>query len=249
MFKCEISDVKLFRDSFDAIADLIDEAELTVTKDGINMTASDRAVVSVVNFFLSRGAFDSYEYEKDLKLGVNLAGMMQVLRRSKDEKMTLAVEGNKITLSFHGSSKRHFTLPVIDVSKEETPDLAKLESGFTTNLFIDSELLAGGVEDAELVGDSVVFTVRNDILILNAENDTSSTRLEIQPSSALDLQKVPEPVRARYSVDYLKKMLKAKKLASRAKISLSSEYPMKISFDVPEKLNLSFILAPRVEEN
>ena len=215
----------------------------------MRIVASDRAVVAGVNFFISKNAFDSYECDKEAKLGINLTNVMQILRRWKDEKMTISAEGNKILLSFAGSSKRHFTLPVIDVSKEESPDLAKLESGFTASLTISSDAFSSGVEDAELVGDSVVFTVRKDMFILTSENDSSSTKLEMLPGESLSILSVGEPVRARYSIDYMKKMLKARKLSGTAKLSLSSEYPLRLSFSVPEKLELSFILAPRVEEN
>jgi len=249
MFKAEITDAKLLRDSLDAVSELIDEAELSVTPEGMRIVASDRAVVAVVNFFISKNAFDSYECDKEAKLGINLTNVMQILRRWKDEKMTISAEGNKILLSFAGSSKRHFTLPVIDVSKEESPDLAKLESGFTESLTISSDAFSSGVEDAELVGDSVVFTVRKDMFILTSENDSSSTKLEMLPGESLNILSVGEPVRARYSIDYMKKMLKARKLSGTAKLSLSSEYPLRLSFSVPEKLELSFILAPRVEEN
>ena len=57
-----------------------------------------------------------------------------------------------------------------------------------------------------------------------------------------------EPVRARYSLDYLKKIIKAKKLSPETKISMSNDYPMKIQFEVPGKMQLGFILAPRVDE-
>ncbi|MBI4018687.1 MAG: proliferating cell nuclear antigen (pcna) [Candidatus Aenigmarchaeota archaeon] len=249
MFKAEITDAKLLRDSLDAVSELIDEAELSVSPEGMRIVASDRAVVAVVNFFISKNAFDSYECDKEASLGINLTSMMQILRRWKDEKMTISAEENKITLSFAGKSRRNFTLPVIDVSKEESPDLAKLESGFTATIAVNSDAFSSGIEDAELVGDSVVFTVRKDIFILNSENDSSSTRLEMLPGESLNIMGVAEPVRARYSIDYMKKMLKARKLSETAKLSLSSEYPLRLSFSVPEKLELSFILAPRVEES
>ena len=223
MFKAEISDAKLLRDSLDAVSELIDEAELSVTPEGMRIVASDRAVVAVVNFFISKNAFDSYECDKETSLGVNLANMMQILRRWKDEKMTISAEENKINLGFAGKSRRNFTLPVIDVSKEESPDLAKLESGFTASLTVNSDAFSSGIEDAELVGDSVVFTVRKDIFILNSENDSSSTRLEMLPGESLNITGVAEPVRARYSIDYMKKMLKARKLSQTAKLPLSSQ--------------------------
>ncbi|SRR3989344_717138 len=248
MFKAEMVDARLLKDSLEAVAELIDEGELIIGKDGIRLVASDRAVVAVVDYFISRNAFEKYEFTEDARLGVNMGNFMNILRRAKNERLAMSADGSGILISFHGDSSRHFTLPVIAVSREETPDLVKLESGFTTAFAVDSEALANGVEDAELVGDSIVFTVRKDMFILHSEGDSSSTRLEMLPSASLEIVKVSEPVRARYSIDYMKKMLKARKLSDRARVSLASEYPMKLSFSVPDKVELSFILAPRVEE-
>jgi proliferating cell nuclear antigen len=250
VFEAELSDVSLLRDSMDAIADLIDEAGLNIKEDGIEIIASDRAVVAVVDFMLNKTAFDTYNYDKSLKLGVNFSSLMQVLKRHQSgEKLKISADDSKIILNFEGDVKRNFVLPVINVSKEETPDLVKLESGFTARMRIDSNVLNHGVEDAELIGDSIVFTVRNDMVIMDSESDSSSSKLELHTGSdALEIDKIGEPVRSRYSIDYMKKILKAKKIADKVSISLSSEYPIKMQFDVPDKLKLAFILAPRVEE-
>ena len=179
MFKAEMVDARLLKDSLEAVAELIDEGELIIGKDGIRLVASDRAVVAVVDYFISRNAFEKYEFTEDARLGVNMGNFMNILRRAKNERLAMSADGSGILISFHGDSSRHFTLPVIAVSREETPDLVKLESGFTTAFAVDSEALANGVEDAELVGDSIVFTVRKDMFILHSEGDSSSTRLEM----------------------------------------------------------------------
>ena len=57
-----------------------------------------------------------------------------------------------------------------------------------------------------------------------------------------------QPVRARYSLDYLKKIFMARKLSDTAKIAMATDYPMKVQFEVPNKMRLAFVLAPRVEE-
>jgi hypothetical protein len=56
-------------------------------------------------------------------------------------------------------------------------------------------------------------------------------------------------VRARYSIEYLKKMIQAAKLAEKVSIEFSKDYPLKLSFKVIDKLSLEFILAPRVEND
>jgi proliferating cell nuclear antigen PCNA len=247
MFEARLNDVSLLRDSIATISELIDETELHITKEGIKMISADRAVVAVVDFFLSSEAFDEYKYDKDARIGINLLSFLQILRRAgANDALQMKLLDNRLELVLKGESTRRFTLPLIDISKEETPPLDKLE--FPTTMRINSEILNSGIEDAELVTDSIVFTLSNDQFMMKADSDSSSAQLELVPGSELNITKLKEPVRARYSLDYLKKIFKARKLAEEASIAMATDYPMKIQFDVEGKMQLTFILAPRVEE-
>lgn len=249
MFEAKLDDVSLLRDSIATISELIDETELRIKKEGIELVASDRAVVAVVDFLLSRNAFSEYSHDEDAKVGINLLNFLQILRRAQPEDvMRLKLDENKLHVTLEGDSTRRFTLPLISVSKEETPDLAKLEAGFLSSFVINSEVLNSGIDDAELVTDSIVFTVRKDAFSMKAESDASSAQLELMPGSELKIVTADQPVRARYSLDYLKKILKARKLSENAKVAMATDYPMKIQFEVPNKMKLAFVLAPRVEE-
>jgi hypothetical protein len=53
--------------------------------------------------------------------------------------------------------------------------------------------------------------------------------------------------KAKYSLDYLIKFSKASKFAEKVAINFSQDYPSRFDFKNPS-LQLSFILAPRVEE-
>jgi proliferating cell nuclear antigen len=230
-----------------AIAELIDETDLIIRSDGIKMIAADRAVVAVVDFFLSKNAFTEYNYEKDLRIGINLANFLRILRRAMpNDIMKMRIVNNKFEIKLIGESQRSFTLPMIDVSKEEIPPIDKLE--FHTSFEIVSEILSSGIDDADLITDSIVFNVNKDGVSLRAESDSSSAELELVPGNILRNLNSNESTRSRYSLDYLKKIIKAKRLSDTIKINLSTDYPMKIMFNVPERMQLNFILAPRVEE-
>ncbi len=250
MFEAEMDDVSLLRDSLATISELIDEAEIEMKSDGIRIKASDRAVVSVVDFYLSRNVFKSYKHDKDAKIGLNLLNFLQILRRvNPGETVVFSLEDSKLKVVVKGESTRAFTMPLIGVTKEEAPDMNKLETGFSSSVIVNSEILNSGIEDAELITDSVVLTARNDQFSIKAESDSSSTHLEIpNDTKLLKVEEMSEPVRARYSLDYLKKIMKARKLSENVRISMATDYPMKMRFDVPDKLMLVFILAPRVEE-
>lgn len=248
MFSAVIEDVPIMRDSIATVAEVIDEVELQVRAGGIKMLAADKAVVVVVDFFLSKDAFREYNYDSDARIGINLANFLQVLRRAAPgDSLRMSLDGNKLNLVLEGTSTRSFVLPLIDVSREETPPLDKLT--FPATFAMSSEIFSSGVDDAELVGDSVVLTVRKDRFTMKTESDSSAAQLEIVPGSdSLRVVDINEPVRARYSLDYLKKIMKAKKLSEKVTISMASDYPIKFQFGVPGKMDLGFILAPRVEE-
>jgi hypothetical protein len=50
-------------------------------------------------------------------------------------------------------------------------------------------------------------------------------------------------------VEYLKKMVQGGKLADRVIINFNKDYPLKLSYISVDKVSLSFILAPRVEND
>lgn len=251
MFSAKLEDIFFLRDSIAAISELIDETELHIKKDGMELLSADRAVIAVISFSLSKEAFNEYNYERDLKFGINLLNFLQILRRAQaNDVLRLSLLDNKLQITLEGDeTKRNFVLPLIDVSKEDIPDLTKLEAGFSTSFNINSETLNSGIDDAELITDSIVFTIRREQLNMKADSDSSSMQLELPTGSdVLKINEINEPVRARYSIDYLKKIMKARKLSEEAKVEMATDYPIKISYEIQDKLRLSFILAPRVEE-
>jgi proliferating cell nuclear antigen len=247
-FEAKTDNIAMLRDSIGTVAELIDETELHIKEYGLQMIAADRAVVVVVDFYLSRNLFSEYKYTEDLRIGLNLQNLLQILKRAGDDDvMTMKLDNNKLDITLRGQSTRKFVLPLIDISRDETPPLDKLE--FASNIALDTEVLSNGIEDAELLTDSIIFTITKDHFTMKGESDSSFTQLDISKGEGgLRIIDMTSPVRARYSLDYLKKIIKAKKFSPDTRISMANDYPMKLQFEAPGKIQLGFILAPRVEE-
>ncbi len=246
-FEAELDNISFLRDSIAVISDLIDEAAINITKDGISIIAADRAVVTVVDFMLSKDVFRKYICEKNERIGINLLYFLQVLRRANaGDMLTLMLDGNRLKLRLDGSSVRSFVIPLIDISHEDIPPIDKLS--FSSSFVVDTGVLNSGIEDAEIVTDSVIFNVSKDGVRMKAESDASMAELEMKQDGGLSELRVERNVRARYSLDYLKKIIKSRKLAEKAAVEMDNDYPMRIHFEVPGKMKLGFILAPRVEE-
>lgn len=248
MFKASLENVSLLRNSLEAVSELIDEAELEFNQDGVQLLASDRAVVAVANLEISKKVFKKYQIKKKSKLGLNLPNFMDILKRAGDkDKLEMELKDNRLHISMVNGSTRNFVVPLIDVSSDEAPSIDKLD--FPAELKLKTDVLTDSISDAELFADSLVFNVKDDEVVMNTESDNRVAEMKLdKKSDGLIKLKSDKKVRSRYSLDYLKKIIKAKKLTDKVTLNLSSDYPMKMTFEVPKKVTLNFILAPRVEE-
>ncbi|MEM5836733.1 MAG: proliferating cell nuclear antigen (pcna) [Candidatus Aenigmatarchaeota archaeon] len=249
MFRAVLKDVDLLRNCVSIIGELIDEGIFKIDKEGISLTAADRAMVAVVDFKMHASAFEEFEVDKEHSIGLDISNFLSALKRaSSEDKAIFTLQDSKIEILLQNSSKRRFALPLLELSPEEIPAIDQLQ--FTTKAKISSEVLETGIEDASTVSDAVVFGASPSKFSMKAEGDVSSTELEIEKGEeALIELKANKETTARYPLDYLEKMVKAAKIADVVELEWGQDYPIKISFEVPDKISLTFILAPRVSES
>ena len=248
MFKAILSDSNLFRDSISTIGELIDEGIFKVNKNGLSLIAADRAMVAVIDFKLPATIFEKFEVDKDQDIAVNITNLVSVLKRAApNEKLELELKDNKLEILMKNSSTRKFTVPLLDISQEEIPPINQLE--FNAKARIKADILKSGIDDADIVSDSIIFEATKDSFNMSASGDISSAELTLEKGNdaLLDLN-VTGIVKARYPLDYLKKMIKAAKLADDINIRWSKDYPMRMDFSSVDKVSLGFVLAPRVSE-
>jgi len=247
MFKATLNDPEVFKNSMGVISNIIDEGLFKVDSNGLSLLSPDRNVIVVVDFKLLSTAFDEFEVEGEVNLGLNMANLMGILKRVKPtDKVTLKSTANKLEIIIEGNGRRKFDLPLLDL-KVEKPPIDQLK--FTGKADLESHILEEGVEDAGVVSDSVVLEVSPELFKLAAKGDVSSAELELKKGhdGLLNLES-KSLVKARYPVDYLRKIAKACKLSKQVSLEFGNNYPIRLSFKEMDKMNLNFILAPRVSD-
>lgn len=248
MFKAVLSDVDLLKNTIPIISEIIDEGIFRVDQNGISLLSPDRAMVAVVSLKILSTAFDEYDAPQEEFLGLNLANISAVLKRIKtgDKLVMETVENdNKLKMTIKGNGIRTFEIPLLDV-KTEKPPIDKLN--FTGRMEIESNLIEEGISDADIIGDSVVFEANGDIFRMYAKSDISSVQMEVNKNDkgVLDL-KAEGSIRAQYPLEYLKKIIKAGKISQQMTLEFGTDYPVKMGFKSVDKMELSIVLAPRVE--
>ena len=245
--KLTLSDSKLLTDSISIISELVNEAVFKVDKEKIELIAMDPANVAMVFFKLLSSAFEEYSVAENTEIAVSLESLKQVLRRAKPtDVLTLELdkEKNKLKLTLKGDSKRSFSISLIDL-KEANRRVPSLE--FPLKINTTSSIFDEAIEDMSVVAESLSLIGSKESLILEAESSLNHAKVEIQNDKDTIIEtKSNDSIKSRYSIEYLKKIIKGGKLSPNVSLEFSKDYPLKIQYDVKDKLQLGFVLAPRV---
>jgi len=243
-----LAEPKYLKDSVSIISELVNEARFKVTQNGIELIAMDPANVAMVIFKLLSSAFAEYKLKEEVSIGINLLNLKQILRRAKPtDVMTLEIEDGRLNIQFKGNSTRSFSLPIIesDEKEQKVPELV-----FPVQIKTTSTILNEAIEDVDVVADSVAFIAEPGVFVIKAEGDLSKAKIEIKPDEVTKMtMDASETIKSKYSIEYLKRMINGSKLSEEVSISFNKDYPLKLDYKVIDKLSLSFILAPRVEND
>lgn len=230
---------KILADGIGILSDLVTEAKLRFDQQGMSIVAIDPANVALVSFKLPKESFSQFEADNDI-LGISLESLRSVLRRTKPgSSLVLQTDENKLKIEIHDKIKRTFSLALIDIEAEDktVPNL-----DFSAKIQMNCVDFAEAIEDCSVVADSCSFIAEPAKFIIEAKG-LNSARSEFS-SDEVTLQ--AENAKSKFSLEYMNKFIKAARLSENVVINLANDYPLKLEFKT-EKLEMIFILAPRVE--
>ena len=247
--KLVLAEPRFFKESMSIISDLVTEAKFKVTADALELVAMDPANVAMVIFKLFSSSFTQYDVGDTTEIAINLNNLKQILRRAKpDDMLSLeTTDDNKLQIQLKSNTTRSFSIPTLELDDKEqrVPELE-----FPISIHTTSSLFAESIEDVSVVAESVTFLGEKEQLLVKAEGDLSKALIEIKPDDETAIKtESADKFKAKYSLEYLKKMTGGGKLTGNVSLSFNTDYPMKLEYKLTDILLLSFILAPRVDND
>ena len=241
--KLVLAEPKYLREPVLILSELVNEARFKIDRDKIEVIAMDPASVAMVIFKLLSSSFVEYTLDKEEEICINLDNFKQVLKRAKpNDSLMLELKGNKLHVTLKGDSVRKFSLSLINIEEEEQkiPDLK-----FLGNVEINNDLFNEAIEDMDVVAESVGLNLDSNKFSLNAAGNLNAADVVFNIDDDVKINSNTS-IKARYSLEYLKKIIKGSKLSDSVILSFSSDYPLKAEYKIMDKLSLVTILAPRV---
>ena len=253
-FTLKLENSRILKVIVETLASIIDETEFRVTPKEFTISAMDPSRICLLKLSIKKDDFDAYDCSKESKVGLNLDDLDKILKRSATSdsvEITFNETDNKIKIKMQRegvSRTRTFSLALLEIDIEEIPmdNLLKIE--FPSKWVIETDFLVEAIKDAEIYseilninaneGEGLKFSSSGQIGEMEydlTEDDLTESDLEGSSSGA-------------YSLTFLKAILKIASITEKLEISLKTDHPLKMNFDLLEGGKLNYFLAPRVEE-
>ncbi|MFA5106528.1 MAG: proliferating cell nuclear antigen (pcna) [Candidatus Micrarchaeia archaeon] len=246
MFSFLVENAKDWKSAVDAIVNLIDEGQFEINQDGISLRAMDPSQIAMVSFTMPKKAFVQFEAKATSKVGLNFTNLSKILARTRDgEQLGISAEDNKVALKFASNGKkRTFKVPMIDLASgaSREPNIAhdavvKIVAGDLKDL----------LKDAAIVSTHVTLEANQGGFFVDVKGDSSELKTENEKTPEATIQiEVKAPARATFPLKYLEDITKACPDAGTMTISLKSNAPVKVEYDVAQA-TVVYYLAPRID--
>jgi proliferating cell nuclear antigen len=221
------------------ISELVTEVRIKINEFGLSITAMDPANVAMISFKMPKSVFSQFESGNEI-LGINLDDLKRILRRcGNGSSLILEKKENLLEIKIQDKILRNFTLNLIEIEREEK-EMPNLE--FSSRVELNSRDLVSSIEDCSVVADACSFIIKEGKFIVEAKSLNSA----YSEFSGDEAKIQAENCKARYSLEYLQKFMKGAKLCDTAILNFANDHPLRLDFKI-QHLELSFILAPRVE--
>ncbi len=243
MFKAVIN-AEALRDAIEAVSSLVDEVKFSLSEKGLELKAVDPANVAMVSLLVRPEAFDYFKVTPG-EIGVDLVRLSDVLSmadKGENVQLELDEENHKLKI---GVGSLSYTLSLIDPTAiKKEPRIPELD--LPAHVTLPGGELRRAVKAAEKVSDHVILGVSDESFYMEAKGDIDSLKLKIPSTELLGMK--PGEARSLFSLDYLEDMSKAIGKATEVTLEMGIDYPLRVNFKLRQSIDISYLLAPRIEQ-
>jgi proliferating cell nuclear antigen len=253
-FTLKLENSRILKGIVETLSSIIDETEFKVTPSDFTISAMDPSRICLLKLSIKKENFDEFKCSKESKVGLNLDDLDKILRRSSADDV-VEIDFNekdqkiKIKMKRDDSSRtRTFSLALLDIDIEEIPMDNLLKIDYSSKWVIDSDFLVEAIKDAEIYSEILnMKAIEGQGLIFSSSGQIGEMNYELGLDELLETD-INETCAGAYSLTFLKAILKIASITEKLEISLKTDHPLKMFFNLLEGGELFYFLAPRVEE-
>jgi len=233
---------KIFLTVLQALGNIVDESLINFTESGFNVKALDPAQVALISIELPSNTFTTYNFLRELSVGINLANLLKTLPKpKKGDKLIFRANDEFYEFLIEGVTSKRYKFRSVEVSASQIPEI---DLDFKVKALSIAKAFRDAIRD--LKGAEVItFEAQDDqYLYLKAPELQAEAKLSKIGGSLLEME-VREPSRNNYDEDYINKVLNLATISDTIEIRFGSGLPVNLSFTFVEGGSVKYLLAPK----
>jgi proliferating cell nuclear antigen len=257
MFEARLLSGKVLKQLIEAIVNLVTDANIDCSEEGLSIQAMDSSHVSLVAVALRSEGFDHYRCDRPISLGFNSASMGKILKcAGNDDIITLKADdtADTLTLMFESQNQERvsdFEMKLMDIDSEQ---LGIPETAYKTVVKMPSAEFQRIIRDLSILGDTCVVSVTKEGIRFSVTGDLGTGNVLIKKTNSVEkdeeavIIEVDEPVELTFALRYLNFFTKATPLGGAVVLSMSPDVPVVVEYPIEEIGHVKYYLAPKIDE-
>lgn len=244
--KLVVQEAPALKSAIESIVSLVEEGQFEVKEDGLYLKAMDPSQISMVSFHMPKSAFVEYNVPSPTKIGIDINQLSSILARGKrGERVELSAEDGRLSVKFYAEKrKREFKIPLLEIGEGLSRE-PKIE--YSSYVKIMADALKETLKDAKLVSSHVKLLLDQKSFHVEVRGESGDVKGEFEAGGEEVTEiSTQSGSRATFPLQYLEDMIKAASASSIVTISLETDRPMKLSYEI-EGASVTYYLAPRIE--
>jgi proliferating cell nuclear antigen len=247
MFRGLIEDGKDFKKLFKPLKDFVNEAQVSLSDEGIKICAMDSAHVALVDLNLTPSYFKNIESTQPIVIGVNFANFEKILK--------IVDNGSSIEISAHAESdvltirisKEHsesiHAMKLINIEQDQLgiPEPEKCDS-----FEMDSKEFANTCTKLAFISDIIDIHVNSEGIEFGYDSDISKGGYAIDSSKESLTIHRSEYIFQRYGKKYIEMLCKWQTFSKRVVVYINDNGPLCVLFCIGDDSYIRFFIAPKV---
>ncbi|MEL9969401.1 MAG: proliferating cell nuclear antigen (pcna) [Metallosphaera sp.] len=234
-----------FKVIIEALTRLIDEATLSFTNAGLDLTAIDRAHISLLKLHFPKEAFEEFDVNDQVNFGFNTQYLEKIMSSArKKEKMEIEInDESQAIIRMLGDPRKEFIVRNIEVPVQEIPEL-KLD--YDVRAKINSSGFKKAISEISSVSDSVEIDSNESELKLRSKGEVEVEVEFTKDIGGLQEIELKKPSVSSYSSEYLEDILILTRLSGFINLLYAEQKPLQLEFNMENGGNVVYLLAPQM---
>lgn len=214
---------------------------------------SDKLCIFMGNFTNKKIINTDTDIEIDTNTIINENENEKTKKKTKKEKeiktkKEMKIESQIFNNGLSAPFDRNFEMPLVDI---ETELVGIPEFDYEAEITLCAAKFAAVIQQLKLFNDTMVIFCNEEKILMNSEDNNSAfmtVEIKIDEVTEYSIDEGKE-IKLCYGLNYMNNICKFYKISKEVKLCLTSEYPIKMIYDIGEGANMNFYLAPKINDD